>query len=73
MLDEFDELYLCKLDPNTCKYKVYKEIPDLDKDSIFIVLNNDVDEKKYENAVQIVVMRADDKEETSNKKKKKVT
>ena len=51
MLDEFDELYLCKLDPNTSKYKVYKEIPDLDKDSIFIVLNNDVDEKKYENAV----------------------
>ena len=54
---------LCLIEPNTDQLRVFKSdlIPDLvDSSSQFVILNNEADNKKFENVVQLKVTYLDD-------------
>jgi hypothetical protein len=42
---------LIKVEPNTNKIKEYSDLPDILETSLFLILNNNEDETKYENVI----------------------
>ena len=61
---------LALIEPNQNFLKVYKDmIPDLSEQSHFLILNNEADNPKYENVIQLKVFHLDD---TANQTRKQV-
>lgn len=70
VMNGYKSTYLCKIEPSSNRLKEYKDLPDITDKSLFIVLNNDEDETKYENVIQINAIRADESVETEGEEKK---
>lgn len=62
---------LMKIDPVSKKCQYYSELPDIDRDSMFVILNNETEDSAFENVLQIIALKTDDDEEKKNDKKKK--
>lgn len=62
---------LNKIEPNTGAVKFYNDLPDVLDSSLYLILNNDEEETKYENVIHINSIRAGEKSAKEEGKKKK--
>ena len=60
--DRSEPYFLCKIDPHTNVCIKYNDYPEIKEHAGFMILNNDLDDIKYENIVQILVTKNDDNE-----------
>ena len=51
LIDYYEGEFLCKIEPVTYRQKIYKGLPDVNEKSIFIVLNNEIEETDRKSVV----------------------